>query len=128
MKIPRFLKLLMALLVCIALIRAVNGAGKISLYDILLKIQTIDYDFSAVKELVSFFKNGDFADDFVSWNSSLTGLEGFFINIKNVVTSFFSTIGSLLKVVVRGLWNIIVQTFRIFGQIFSLFLSVLGYT
>ena len=118
----------MALFVCIALIRAVNGADEISLYDILLKIQTIDYDFSAVKELVSFFKNGDFADGFVSWNSSLSGLEGFFINIKNVVTSFFSTIGSLLKVVVRGLWNIIVQTFRIFGQIFSLFLSVLGYT
>ena len=118
----------MAILVCIALIRAVNGADEISLYDILLKIQTFDYDFTDVNELISFFKDGDFADSFVSWNSSLYGIEGFFINIKNVVTSFFFTIGTLLKVVVRGLWNIIVQTFRIFGQIFSLFLSVLGYT
>lgn len=128
MKVPRFLKYFMAIFVCIALIRAINGAGGISLYDILLRIQSFDYDFSAVEELVAFFKDGTFLDGFVSWNDSLTGLDGFFINIRNVVLSFFVTIGSLLKVVVRGFWNIVVQVFRIFGQIFSLFLSVLGYT
>ena len=128
LKVPRFLKFFMAIFVCIALIRAVNGAGEFSLSSVLLDLQNFDFDFSAVKELVAFFRDGTFLDGFVSWNGALTGFEGFFINIRNVVTSFFATIGSLLRVVVRGCWNIFVQTFRLFGEFFSLFLSVLGYT
>ena len=118
----------MAIFVCIALIRAVNGAGELSLFNILADIQNFDFDFSAVQEMVAFFRDGTFIDGFVSWDNALTGIDGFFINIRNVVTSFFATIGSLLRVVVRGCWNIIVQTFCLFGEFFSLFLSVLGYT
>ena len=98
--------------------------------DFLGKITTVisNFDFSAVKELVAFFRDGTFIDGFVSWDSNLTGIDGFFINVRNVVTSFFATIGSLLRVVVRGCWNIFVQTFRLIGEFFTLFLSVLGYT
>ena len=81
-----------------------------------------------MQDLIAFFRDKTFLEGFISWDSSLSGIDGFFINIRNVVTSFFATIGSLISVVVRGLWNILIQTFRIFGEIFSLFLSVLGYT
>lgn len=127
MKIPRFLKWCMALFVCIALIRAVNDAGEFSLMEFFERLSRFDFDFSEVKKMILFFKDGSFRDTFVSWDSSLTGLDGFFINIKNVVMSFFATIGSVLAVVIRGTWNIIVQFFRIIAELFSLFLSVLGY-
>lgn len=64
---------------------------------------------------------------FVTWNSSLGGLDGFFINIRNVVSSFFKVIGSVLSVVVRGLWNILLTTLQLFADIFKLVINVLGY-
>ena len=128
LRVPRFLKYFMAIFVCVALIRAANGAGDLSLYSFLFHIKNIDYNFSPVQDLIAFFRDKTFLEGFISWDNSLSGIDGFFINIRNVVTSFFATIGSLISVVVRGSWNILIQTFRIFGQIFSLFLSVLGYT
>ena len=126
-RIFRILTPIMAVLVCIAFIRAVNGAGEISLYEILIDVQGFNFDFSAVHEIIDFFSSGRWNDSFVTWNSSLGGLDGFFINIRNVVSSFFKVIGSVLSVVVRGLWNILLTTLQLFADIFKLVINVLGY-
>lgn len=126
-RILRILFPIMGILVCVSFIRAANGAGDISLNSILVDIQGFDFSFDSVKRIIKFFSSGDFLDTFVKWDSNLTGLEGFFINIKNVVTSFFVTIGTVLSVVVRGLWTMFVDFIGLFADIFNLVLSVLGY-
>lgn len=115
------------ILVCVSFIRALNGAGEISLNNILVDLQGFDFSFDSVRELIDFFRSGSFKDDFVSWDSALTGIEGFFINIKNVVTSFFVTIASIFKVVLRGSWRLIVEFVTLIGDILSLVLGVLGF-
>lgn len=115
------------ILVCISFIRAVNGAGEISLYDILVDLQNFNFDFTEVQELIDFFRSGRWNDSFVSWNTRLEGIDGFFINIKNVVTSFFAVIGSVLGVVLRGLWNVLLTALQLFADIFNLVIRVLGY-
>lgn len=126
-RILRILFPIMGILVCISFIRFANGAGDISLNSILVDIQGFDFTFDSVKSIIKFFSSGDFLDTFVPWDSRLIGLEGFFINIKHVVTSFFVTIGTVLAVVVRGSWNMLVEFISLFADIFNLVLSVLGY-
>lgn len=127
MKIPKFLKTCMALFVCLALIRAVNGAGDLSIYDMLLKIQTIDFDISGIEEIISFFKEGSFTAGFGEWNNDLVGIEGFLENLKTVLVSFFTMMGNLIKVFVVGLWKIFVETFALLGKLLDLVLYVTGF-
>ena len=118
---------IMAVLMCVALIRAANGAGEISVNSILVDFQQLDFSLDPQRELIDFFLSGDFLDTFVRWDSNLTGIEGFFINIRNVVTSFFVTIGTVLATWFRGLWKIFVYSFNLFGSVFQLFRNILGY-
>ena len=127
MRLPRFLILLMSIFVCISLIRAVNGAGGLSLNDILVDLQSFTFDFQDVADLISLFREGVLADKFVGWNSELTGLDGFFINIGNVLQSFFTMIVTLITSVVKALWSLIVETVTLLFQIFSLVTDTLGY-
>lgn len=55
MRVPRWLKFLTAILVVIALIRAINGAGAISLYYILLRLQEFEFDTIGIDTLISMF-------------------------------------------------------------------------
>ena len=118
---------LMGILVCVSFIRAINNAGEISLYSILTDLQGFDFSFDSIRELIDFFSTGAFKDDFVSWDSALTGIEGFFINIKNVVSSFFVTIASIFKVVLRGSWRLLVEFVTLIGDILGLLLGILGF-
>lgn len=127
MKIPRFLKVLMPILVCIALIRAVNGADALSLDDILVELQSFSFDFQDVADLLAMFRDGTLLDSFVGWNSSLTGLDGFFMNIGNVLTSFFSLIASFFTGVLKALWNLVLEVVSLLSQIFSLVTNILGF-
>ena len=127
MKIPKFLKTLMALFVCIAFIRAINNAGGISIYNILLKIQSIDFDISSVEDIIDFFKNGSFESGFAGWNSNLTGFDGFVTNFKNIFTSFFTMLGNIIKVFVVGVWKIFVEAFKLLGDLLNLVLYVTGF-
>ena len=127
MKVPRFLKFLMPILVCIALIRAINGVGGISLDDILLEIQGFSFDFQDVSDLISLFRDGTLIDSFVGWNNDLVGFEGFFTNIGNVLSSFFTMIVTLITSLVKALWNLVVEFVSLLAQIFSLVTNILGF-
>lgn len=127
MKIPRFLKTIMALLVVIAFIRVVNGAGAISISDYLVQLQDFDFDVTAVADMVDAFRGRTFLDEFVPWNDNLTGVGGFFTNIRNVVMSFFAVAASLLRTVFVALWQITLESLDLLGKIFHLFLYVLGF-
>ena len=127
MKIPKFLKIVMALFVCIALIRAVNDAGGISVYQMLLKVQEIDFDIQGIQDIIEFFKNGSFESGFAKWNNNLTGFDGFVINFKNIFVSFFTMLSNLIKVFAVGLWRIFVELFKLIGSLFDLVLYVTGF-
>ena len=126
MRVPRFLKWLMSILVCVSLFRAINGAGPISISDMLVDLQSFRFDLSAVEDLIDLFRSGSFSDGFASWDNTLDGLDGFFINIKNCVTSFFITLTSLLRSVVTALWSLCRETFKLLGQLLTLTLKVVG--
>lgn len=117
----------MALFVCIALIRAVNDAGGISVYQMLLKVQEIDFDIQGIQDIIEFFKNGSFESGFAKWNNNLTGFDGFVINFKNIFVSFFTMLSNLIKVFAVGLWRIFVELFKLIGSLFDLVLYVTGF-
>lgn len=127
MKIPKFLKFLMPVLVCISLIRAVNGAGGLSLDSVLLQLQSFSFDFQEVSDLIALFQNNSLLDSFVGWNSNLTGVEGFFINVGNILSSFFTMIGTVVTSLIKALWNLIVEIVRLIAQIFNIVSNVLGF-
>ena len=127
MKVPSFMKFLMPILVCVALIRAINGAGGISLDEILLEIQNFSFDFQDVADLLALFRDGTLLDSFVGWDSSLSGIEGFFINVANVFVSFFQMIATVISSVVKALWNLIMEFVSILVQIFAIFTHILGF-
>ncbi|MBR2312469.1 MAG: hypothetical protein IKA46_04195 [Clostridia bacterium] len=127
MKIPKFLKTITALFVCIAFIRAINNAGGISIYNILLKIQSINFDISSIEDIIDFFENSSFESGFREWNNELTGFDGFVTNLKNILSSFFTMIGNLIKVFVVGLWKIFVEIFKLLGKLLDLVLYVTGF-
>ena len=117
----------MPIFVCIALIRAVNDAGGISIYQMLLKVQEIDFDIQGIQDIIEFFKNGSFESGFAKWNDNLTGFDGFVTNFKNIFVSFFTMMGNLIKVFAVGLWRIFVEFFKLLGKLFDLVLYVTGF-
>ena len=127
MRIPRFLKTIMALLVCIALIRSINNAGPISLMGIVAQLQSFDFDLDHVYELVSLFREGTLSDILYTWDYSLTGFEGFIFNVASSVSSFFIMLGTLLKVVVQSIWSLILNVINLFVQLLTLFADILGF-
>lgn len=127
MKIPKFLKTITALFVCIAFIRAINQAGGISIYNILIKIQSINFDISSIEDIIEFFKEGTFDSGFKEWNSELTGFDGFVTNFKNVFVSFFTMLGNLIKVFFVGIWKVFTEAFKLLGDLLNLVLYVTGF-
>ena len=127
LSIPRFMRSLMALLVCVALIRAVNGAGPLSVSDILVDFQQFDFDMQHIADLISLFNEGVLSDSLYEWNYNLDGISGFFINIGKSLSSFFSMIGLLVKTVVFALWDVILSVIDLLLQLLSLVCEVLGF-
>ena len=123
----RLLFTLASLLVCVSLIRAANHAGSLSLMDLLIDLQSFSYSFDTWQELVDFFMTGEFLDGFVGWDTNLTGLEGFFINIRNVVMSFFATIGSIFVYCLRASWDLLLEFVTLFASVFRVLLYIFGY-
>ena len=127
MKIPRFLKTLMALFVCIAFIRAVNNAGGLSVKEIITDLQKIEFDFSSITQLLDYFTEKEFATQYYAWNNELTGIDGFATNFKNTMVSMFDIIGNVFVMCIKGIWSILVQTLKIIGQLLNLTLKVTGF-
>ncbi len=126
MKAPKFLKVIIAFLVCLALIRAVNNAGDLSITDVLVEIQNFKFDTSKISELMNLFKEGNLTAGLVGWNRELTGIDGFFANMSNVLTSFFDMIWRVINSMFNAAWFTTVEIFRIFGKIFNLTLKLTG--
>lgn len=122
MHVPKWLKWLSGILVCVAFIREALDAGPVSLDEILLELQQFEFDISRLEELVAMFREGAFTDKLVSWDSSLD----LFTNLGRVLGGFFDMIWTLVKTVVLTTWDLIVQIFRLFGQIITLVCKVIG--
>ena len=127
MKIPRFLKSIMAILVCIAFIRETNNAGPISISEILIDIQGFEFNFEDVTELLNYFTEENISNTYYTWNDNLTGIDGFATNFKNTMVSFFNIISNVFILVIKGLWNIITQTLQIIGQLLNITLKATGF-
>lgn len=123
----RFFKVIAGFLVCIVFIRAVNGAGPLSLMDILVDLQEFEFDFNGITDLIALFEDGVLADHLYSWDYNLTGLEGFFVNLGRVLSSFFDMCFVLCSTVVKALWSAILAVIGIFVQLMSLLSTVLGF-
>lgn len=128
MKVPRFLKVLMPIFVCIVLIRAVNGAGALSLNDILVDLQDFDFDIDTTWGLISLFsgKHVDAVLDF-SWNYDLTGVSGFFVNIGSAISSYFLFLGEVVFDLISVVWKVFDTFFSIFSSFFNLVYDIFGF-
>lgn len=126
-KVPRLMKTLMALFACIALIRAVNGAGAFSVMDLLVDLQTFEFDFQHVSELISLFKDGTVLDFAYEWDFSLGGFGGFSVNIGKTLFSYFSMVVLLIKTIVLSLWELVLASFKLFAHLVTIVCNVLGF-
>ncbi len=127
MKIPRFLTVLCSIFLVIVFVRAVNGAGEFSLHDILVRLEQFDFSFDSLEELLSVFAKGSFSSHLEPWDSSLTGVDGFFENFSNVVGSFFTACASVISGFFVAIWHLVLDVLGIFVSVFNLFTSVLGF-
>ena len=127
MKIPRFLKTLMAILICIGFIRAANNAGSLSIKELLTDLKGLEFDFDAITDLINYFSDNSFSNEIYTWNDELTGIDGFATNFKNTMISIFDIISNVFILVIKGLWSIIVQTIKIIGQLLNITLKATGF-
>ena len=127
MKIPRFLKTLMAILICISFIRAANNAGSLSIKELLTDLKSLEFDFDAITDLINYFSDNSFSNEIYTWNDELTGIDGFATNFKNTMISIFDIISNVFILVIKGLWSIIVQTIKIIGQLLNITLKATGF-
>lgn len=116
-----------AFLVCISLIRAVNGVGPVSLYAILLQFQAFTFDVDTLSDILSYIVEGDFLSIATSaWDSSRTGILGFFQNVGNaiggginsmlaLISSVFALIGLLFKEFGSLLYHLLKMALSITG-------------
>lgn len=127
MKVPKFLKPIIAVMVCISLIRAANNAGEISLDAILIKIQSFEYTPNGFISVINYFRNGEFADGFASWNNNLSGIEGFFINMKNIIISYYTVMWNTYSMIVTNIWNAGREIVDLILKCFDIVLYILGF-
>lgn len=125
-RMPKILATIIAFMVCLSLIRAVLGAGHISLYDILLDIQHFDFSMEGVQELVEMVRGGSLTNNIFSWNHDLTGIDGFFTNIANAVKWFFAYIGNITKTMISASWKMLVELIRLLGNVINIALKLIG--
>ena len=118
----------MAFLICIALIRAVNGAGVISVEQILTDISNLNINFYAIRSAIADIKNGELVPNTPTWNDALTGIDGFATNIKNVTVGAFNYTIEITKTVIVTLWQTVVELFTLVTELLNLAFSILGYT
>lgn len=128
MKIPKFLKIIMGFLVCIAFIRFINGAEPLSTYDLMLKIQQTDFtiiDYEDLSALLDHLEKYN-EQNLNKWNNNLTGIDGFLENLKNVfiygsinflegITLILTGFLHVIKNVIKNILKLIELAFYICG-------------
>lgn len=126
MKGMKLLKSIVAFCICLALIRSINGAGSLSITDILVEIQKITFDKTKIETAISYFQDGSYKLGFTGWNDELTGIEGTLKNIGNVIVSGISIFIGITTTIFPALWSTIVETAKFVAQIFRVFFKVIG--
>ena len=128
MKAPKFLKIIVALLICIAFIRAVNGSyTNVSTFDLLKEVKELKFDISKIVYAFKDLRN-DTISTTTTWNNSLEGFNGFIQNLKNVLFGFFNMIKDTIKMIVVGLWTILYESARLLVEILDLICKICGLT
>ena len=127
MKIPRFLKTFMAFFIVIALIRAIFNAPPISVYDLLIELQSFEFNIDPIVDLINDFQNGSFNPDFKNtWDENLEGFEGFFKNIGRCIGSLFTVIKDVFVSITLTLWSTLTEIVRLIGQLLTIIFKIIG--
>lgn len=105
----KILKIIVGFLVCISLIRAINGAAPLSVYELTLQIEQADFKIIDIEYLDYLLETFEEYNEYNTkpWDTNLNGIDGFLENLKNVfiygVIRFFEGIayisGAILNVV-----------------------------
>ena len=128
MKVPKFLKTVIALLVCIAFIRAVNQAGTVDLDQVILKIQSFEFDFEGVQTVIDYFVDGKILESIKPWDSSLTGVGGFFQNVGNAIVGYIQVLINALLVPLYGLILLVIEVVLLIAQLIEIITYICGFT
>lgn len=119
----RLFYILASFLIVIAFFRAVNGAGPLSLYDIIVKLDQFVFSFDSLEELFSHFEKAAFSDQLAQWQSDL----GLFENLGRVLGSFFTAVFNWMTGLFGSLWRLILDVISLFVQVFNIVCAVLGF-
>lgn len=107
MRVPRWLKCLAAILVVVALIREINGAGAINLYEIVMIFEDFEFNSEGIEKLVNVFSGDFYGADTGDWYEKLLfvliAIRDFFVALWQIFKESFSILGLILKVVLKVL-------------------------
>ena len=117
----------MAFLVCIAFIRAVNDAPDLRIDEILLKIQSFEYNFDGINQIINMFTEKSYLANVKPWNESLTGIGGFFENAFNLLFNGVKIIVNTTVTLATSIFTILKDTIQTFANIFKIILYICGY-
>ena len=121
MRIGKFLAAIAGFLVIVSFIRAVNGAGGIGLYDILLTVQQFEYDTTTISDIAEGIEAlpdipGVFDEEY--WTTD--ALEHFFLS--------FQYLFQLVRAVIVPIFDLVRDTLTLLGDLIHLVFSMLGFT
>lgn len=127
MRVPRFLTYLMPFLLICALSRMLFAQDTLDLTNVLVKLQQ-SFDFN-LSDIMVYMRSFGFDPDLTlySWDSSLTGIDGFFTNIRFSISSFFDyvignvggAVGLIAGVVAEGV-SLLLDLLNIFAYLFGI--------
>lgn len=109
----KIIKIIVGILVCISLIRAINNAEPLSTYELLMQIEKADFkivDYEYIENMIESFE--EYEDyNTKSWDKDLSGIDGFLENLKNVFVlgaiKFFEIIAGTGGAIINTLKNIL---------------------
>lgn len=119
----------MGLLVCISLIRAVNSAGPLSLYDVLLQVEDFNFNIIEVQQLLEDFAQSEtsISEITTGWDDSLTGIDGFATNIKNVIVLGFLRVAEFFALTILSIFRAIKNIVLLIIDILKIIFYVCGF-
>lgn len=122
MRVPRFLKYIVSILVILALIRTAFGAEPLRIQEFLYEVQNFTFDVSLVTSWASSVESVSVAIDSFGWNPALT----FFENVGNVIRSIGSIISAFFIFFRDAIVGLVVNIALILKHVFNIVLFALG--
>lgn len=122
----KIFKFLMAFFIVVAFFRAMNGAGDFSFTDLVTDLQGFRFDTEPLLKFIRMFSGGELG--LFSWDASLTGIDGFFVNMGNFFAWLFSYAWQLLVQLFDAVWNTVSELMRLVYSLIKLVFDVFGYS